>query len=247
MIHELFFHYYQNDKMILKNKKMCILNANRIIAISENTKKDILKFYPKIDHEKITVIYHGISYDILESNKKPEEKSYVLYTGQRNEYKNFTAFVIAVAPLLLKYDLRLICTGQSFTKFELALLEKEKINNRTTCAFVPDNELPSLYAKALVFVFPSLYEGFGFPILEAFAAGCPAVLSNTSCFPEIAEDAAAYFDPHSVDDMRSIIEKVIISQSLRSSLIHKGKEQVKKYSWKKCAEETAKVYNELEG
>jgi glycosyltransferase involved in cell wall biosynthesis len=243
MIHELFHHYYQNDETTAKNKKSCILNANRIIAISNNTKTDILKLYPKTNHEKIAVVYHGILYNIVDNTEKKE--NYILYTGQRGGYKNSDAFIAAVAPLLLRYDLRLICTGQRFTGYELALLEKEKINSRTSCIFVRDNKLPELYAKALVFVFPSLYEGFEFPILEAFAAGCPAILSNASCFPEIAGDAALYFDPYSIADMRATIERVIVSPSLQNALVKKGKEQAKKYSWEKCAEETANIYRHL--
>jgi glycosyltransferase involved in cell wall biosynthesis len=175
------------------------------------------------------------------------KEGYVLYTGQRNGYKNFDAFIKAVAPLLLYCDLWLICTGQPFTGFELALLKKGKIRNRTSCTFVRNNELPKLYAKALVFVFPSLYEGFGLPILEAFAAGCPAALSNASCFPEIAGDGAVYFDPYSIEDMRSILEKLMTSPSLQRDLMQRGKEQVQKYSWKKCVEKTAAIYRELEG
>jgi glycosyltransferase involved in cell wall biosynthesis len=107
--------------------------------------------------------------------------------------------------------------------------------------------MPEVYAKAVAFIFPSIYEGFGFPVLEAFAAGCPAVLSNASCFPEIAGDGALYFDPYSIENMRFTIEKVILSPSIQAELIHKGKEQVKEYSWKKCAEKTAAIYRELGG
>jgi glycosyltransferase involved in cell wall biosynthesis len=243
MIHELFPCCYQNDKKTVKNKKMYISNADSIIAISNNTQKDILKLYPETDHKKITVVYHGIS---CNTNNNINKENYVLYTGQRGGYKNFDVFICAVAPLLVKYDLRLICTGQQFTKYESGLLEKEKINSRTSCIFVSDIDLLELYARALVFVFPSLYEGFGFPILEAFAAGCPVVLSNASCFPEIAGDAALYFDPYSIVDMRAVIEKTIVSWDLQNTLIQKGKELVKKYSWKACAEETAKVYRGIE-
>jgi glycosyltransferase involved in cell wall biosynthesis len=245
MIHELFPNYFYHDTITVKNKKNMLLYADRIIAISENTKRDILRLYPEIDHEKIAIIYHGITYNFLNNNEKKE--NYLLYTGQREGYKNFDAFIRAVAPLLLQYDLQLICTGNTFNKKELRLLKDLQITNRVFSRFVTDDTLPDVYVKALAFIFPSLYEGFGIPILEAFAAGCPVALSNASCFPEIAGDGAVYFDPYSIEDMRYILEKLITSPSLQRDLIQRGKEQVQKYSWKKCAEKTAAIYRELEG
>jgi glycosyltransferase involved in cell wall biosynthesis len=97
----------------------------------------------------------------------------------------------------------------------------------------------------LAFVFPSLYEGFGIPILEAFSTGCPVILSNTSSLPEIGGDAALYFDPYSINNMRSIIDKVITSKDLQNELISKGKERIKEFSWKKCSDETLQVYNKV--
>jgi glycosyltransferase involved in cell wall biosynthesis len=245
MIFEKFPQYFKTLERIKKNKGLYFSRAHKIIATSQKTKEDLLSIYPHIHENKVIVIYRGKVFPVQEYKQKKE--GYVLYTGQRNGYKNFDVFVKAVAPLLIRYDLQLICTGQPFNRFELMLLEKEKISNKTICTFVCDKELPELYTNALVFVFPSLYEGFGLPILEAFAAGCPAILSNTSCFPEIAGDAALYFNPYSIEDMRFAIEKVITSPSLQCELINRSKEQIKKYSWKKCAEKTAMIYRELEG
>jgi len=235
MIHELFpagFTDYPNKKNLLER-------STQIIAISQNTKRDILKFYPKISEEKISVIYHGTSWDILEDK---ERQSYILFTGDRTFYKNFNNFIYAVAPLLEKYNLQLKCTGKPFTNSENDLLKQQKIFDRTSVQFANEEELKELYANALCFVFPSLYEGFGIPILEAFACGCPLILSNTSCFPEIAGDAGIYFEPKSVDNMREKIEIVICSESLRKTLASKGFERLKAFSWQKCAEQTAKVY-----
>jgi glycosyltransferase involved in cell wall biosynthesis len=242
MIHELF---YQNDIITLVNKKNMIHNADMIISISENTKKDILKFYPDILEEKISVIHLGTSFKIAGGNE--EKENYILFVGQRAGYKNFDIFLQAVAPLLTQYDLNLVCAGQRFTKKEIELLESLHINNRVVFNELSDNKLLELYAKALAFVFPSLYEGFGIPVLEAFAAGCPAALSNVSSLPEIGGDAAVYFDPHSITDMRLAIERVITSGDLQKELADKGREKVKKFSWKKCASETAGVYKGLLG
>jgi glycosyltransferase involved in cell wall biosynthesis len=233
MIFEKFPQYFKDSEYTKKNKELYFNRAYKIIATSQKTKEDLLSIYPYINESKIIVIYRGKVFPVQEHKHKKE--SYVLYTGQRNGYKNFSTFITSVAPLLVKYDLRLICTGQRFARDELTLLEKEKISNRTICTFVRDNELPELYTKALVFVFPSLYEGFGLPILEAFAAGCPTVLSNASCFPEIAGEAALYFDPYSIiEDMRTVIEKVITSPSLQKELTNKGKKRMKDFSWKKA-------------
>jgi glycosyltransferase involved in cell wall biosynthesis len=125
------------------------------------------------------------------------------------------------------------------------LLDNLNISDRAICKFVSDEQLSELYSKAIAFVFPSLYEGFGIPVLEAFASQCPAVLANSSSLPEISGDAAVYFDPFSIDDMRNQIERVICSPSLQNELIEKGKEQVKIFSWEKCAKETMEVYNSL--
>jgi len=236
MIHELFpagFTDYPNKKELLER-------SAQIIAISQNTKNDILKFFPQIPEEKISVIYLGTSWEQVLSSKK--ESSYILFTGDRTFYKNFSNFIYAVAPLLIKYNLRLKCTGKPFTNAEIDLLKQQKIFDRTSVQFASEDELKELYTNALCFVFPSLYEGFGIPILEAFACGCSLALSNASCFPEIAGNAGIYFDPESIDDMREKIESVICSESLRETLVSKGFERLKNFSWRKCAEQTAWVY-----
>ena len=119
------------------------------------------------------------------------------------------------------------------------------ISERALCKYASDEELLELYRKAFAFVFPSLYEGFGIPVLEAFASGCPAIISNTSSLSEIGGDAAVYFDPYSIMDMRNQIERVILSPSLREKMIEKGKIQLKNFSWEKCTEETMEVYKSV--
>jgi glycosyltransferase involved in cell wall biosynthesis len=205
-----------------------------------------LKFHPQIPEEKISVIHLGTSWNIVENceltNESKEKQNYILFTGARTFYKNFNNFIYAVAPLLAKYNLQLKCTGKPFENSESDLLKQQKIFDRTSVQFANEDELKELYANALCFVFPSLYEGFGIPILEAFACGCPLALSNASCFPEIAGNAGIYFEPESVENMREKIESVICSESLRNSLAIKGFERLKAFSWARCAEQTAKVY-----
>jgi glycosyltransferase involved in cell wall biosynthesis len=243
MIHELYKEFFVNDKKTILNKKRLILSSKHIIAISENTRNDLIKIFPEVK-KKITVVYHGHSFQQLKESILKEK--YILFTGARGGYKNFIVFLKAIAPLLIKYDFKLICTGFAFNKEENNLLNNLQITNRASCVFASDNQLSELYSKATAFVFPSLYEGFGIPILEAFASNCPALLSNTSSMPEIGGDAAVYFDPYSIEDMRKQIERVITSAALQNELIKKGQEQVKKFSWEKCAKETMEVYKKLQ-
>lgn len=241
MIHEIFPQYFLNDKHTVLNKKKLILAANRINVNSEQTKKDLLHFFPEVE-DKIKVIYHAFALPFLIPKKK---ENFILFTGMRSKYKNFEYFVQAVAPLLTKHDLRLICTGQPFSNVENLLLENLGISDRIILKFASDEELSELYAKSIAFVFPSLYEGFGIPILEAFASQCPAILSNTSSLPEIGGNAAVYFDPYSIEDMRNKIENVICSPTLQNEMIQKGIERVKQFSWEKCAKETMEVYKSV--
>jgi glycosyltransferase involved in cell wall biosynthesis len=238
MIHELFPQGFAD----FPNKKPFIENSAKIIAISECTKRDLLKFYPHINPDKISVVYLGTSWDISPKSTALPCGSYILFTGDRAFYKNFINFILAATPLILKYNLQLKCTGRPFTNTEIDLLKQQKIFDRTSIQFASEDELRELYANAICFVFPSLYEGFGIPILESFACGCPLALSDASCFPEIAGDAGVYFDPNSVENMREKIDKVICSETLRKELASKGFERLKAFSWQKCAEQTAEVY-----
>lgn len=242
MIHEL-YHDLINDEKIIADKTKLINHADAIIAISESTKNDILKLFPNINPEKIFITYLGNSFPI--SEKKETKKNYILFTGQRFEYKNFTKFIEAVAPLLNKYDLKLICTGKPFNREEVDLFDSLSIRDRVEQMYVNDMELQKLYNDALVFVFPSLYEGFGIPVLEAFSSGCPLVLSNKSSLPEIAKDGGYYFDPLSISDMRNKIEDVICSKTLQDELILKGYDRLKDFSWERCSEQTYDVYQSL--
>jgi glycosyltransferase involved in cell wall biosynthesis len=215
-------------------KKISQLNNNAATIRGNCENKKIIE----------NIIYQDKKIPITENDQSTRKKDYILFTGQRNRYKNFNRFIEAVAPLLIRYNLRLVCTGQSFSKEECTLLLRNKIDDRTICNFVSESELQDTYAKALLFVFPSLYEGFGFPILEAFSTGCPVVLSNTSCFSEIARDAAVYFDPYFVDDMRQTIEKVLLDSSLQTVLIARGFERLQYFSWEKTVRQTYQLYHE---
>ena len=243
-IHELFPEYFAKDKVTVPAKNTSLHNASRIIAISEHTKKDLLSFYPDIDEEKIDVVYHAIDWIAGQKHEMPcaVEKPYILFTGQRGAYKNFNTCIRAVASVLIQNDVLLVCTGPSFTEKEMYLIDSLHIKDRVQHIFTDDAGLKALYENALCFVFPSLYEGFGFPILEAFASGTPTVLANASCFPEIAGDASLYFDPNSESDIKGKISTIIQSESMRQHIIQKGYERYKCFSMEKMIEKTYNTY-----
>ncbi len=228
-------------KDIKTQMKKVITNATRIIAISENTKNDIIDIL-NINECKIDVIYHGV--EPFQHDKKFEiRQNYILFVGDRNGYKNFNNTLKAVSGILLKdRKLNFICVGNPFTKEEQVHIQSLKIKNQVTAMRVTNDELYNLYRNARLFIFPSLYEGFGMPILEAFINNCPVCLSNTSCFPEIAGEAGLYFDPNSVDSISSAIEKLLYDQELVVKMTEKGKNQLKNFSWGESALSTLKTY-----
>lgn len=246
-VHDLIYEFFFREGKIDNKRLELYSRADRIITVSNHTKKDLLKLYPSLDENKISVIYHGAS--VLESDIiKPKQENYILYVGTRKEnYKNFRFFVSSIKPLLDKYDdITILCTGLPFTDDELIFFNELNLTDRIkSTGFVSDAELYGLYSSALVFVFPSFYEGFGIPILEAFQNNCPACISNASCFPEIAGDAVDYFDPFDKESILNSITKIIEDKSFAQTLIKKGKERIRKYSWEKCAQQTEEVYKSL--
>lgn len=246
MIHEKFADMFPANDPTSEYKKNAVLNADKVIAISNQTKQDLIELYG-MDDQKIDVVYLGHSVNINSiSEVEGLPSNYILYVGDRGGYKNFRMFLKAFA--VLAHDnpvLSLVCTGKDFTAEEQALIALLHLSGRVFRFFVSDSQLTYLYRKARCFIFPSLYEGFGIPILESFAAGCPIALSNTSCFPEIAQEGGMYFDPYNVDSMVHILSILLNDDSCRDKQIVRGYEVLKQYSWKKMAEETAVIYRSL--
>ena len=236
---------YAHDPIRTEMEKV-IQNATRIISISKNTKKDLVEIL-NIDPEKIDVVYHGYNQSII-TGKRNIYGQYILFVGRREGYKNFKTFAKAISRLLIKErSLQLICVGEPFDREDILLLKGLKIFRQTMALNVSEAGLSNLYSNALVFVYPSLYEGFGMPILEAFANDCPLCLSNSSSFPEIAADAACYFDPHDKESIVTAIETVIYDQQFSNNLIEAGRKRLQNFSWIKTAKETVNCYEKALG
>ncbi len=240
--------YYKEDKKRIRTRKYIIHKADLVICVSENTKKDLLKIYPDVDERKLCVIYHGFN-PFTGTYSQIFDKPYLLYVGARSsEYKNFLGMLRAIADTLKSRNLNLVCTGAAFSKSESAEIASLGLTDRMIPAgYVDDNTLASLYHGAECFIYPSMHEGFGLPILEAFANQCPACVSDTSCFPEIGGDAVAYFNPSDAKSMAESIENVLDHPDLRAEMIAKGKERLKLFSWDEAAEKTIEAYKKVLG
>ncbi len=246
-IHDMTFERYPQDVLIydrtIPHKKRLIAEADHIIAVSENTKRDIVELLGT-DPSKITVVHHG--YKPVAFAAPQIFDRYVLYVGERKGYKNFLPWLSAIRPIFnLDPNLKIVCTGSTFTTSEQKLFRKWNIADRLVHISANDAEMASLYKYALCFVFPSHYEGFGIPILEAFANGCPVCLSNASCFPEVATDAALFFNPNDAQSMQDSLKELLVSPSLRDELRLKGSERIKDFTLEKMVERTCDVYRKL--
>lgn len=227
-----------------------------IIAISKNTKTDIIKQF-KVEPEKIRVVYEGVvglerrgenklsSREVLD--KYDIKKPFLLYVGNAYPHKNLEILIKSFLEIKKEYsDFNLVLVGKE-DYFYKRLKDYVELNNYPVvfAGFVPDEELKHLFKQASCYVFPSLYEGFGLPPLEAMAEGCPVISSDKSCMPEVLEEAAIYFDPSNKKDIIEKIEQVIKDKNLKEKLIKKGHIQYKKYSWDKATKETLDIYNKI--
>jgi glycosyltransferase involved in cell wall biosynthesis len=244
MLHEILPHYYLDDKHTVPQKLTLMEQATRIIAISENTKKDIVKIYPHIDANKIDVVHLAQSLEIDEKVKIDLPKKYILFVGYRMTYKNFI-FLFNAAKTLLKTDpdLYLVCAGgYAFKPEEIELFKNEGLSDKIIHKTFEVNELFYFYQNAQCFIFPSQYEGFGIPVLEAMACGCPVILPRYSSFPEVAGEAGIYFELNDEKGLEDNLKKVLENEDFRKAYITKGYAQSGKFTWKKTADECFEIF-----
>ena len=244
MIHEIFPQYFDNDITTVSNKLILMEKASKIIAVSQNTKKDILRIYPHIDGSKIEVIYHGSSIKIDEKLKVSLPSNYILFVGVRDKYKNFEFMLNSISNLLLKdKTLKLVCAGGGkFNSFENNLIKSLGLYQSVIQNNFKENELGHYYKNAKCFIFPSQYEGFGIPVLESMACGCPIVLTNNSSFSEVAGNAGVFYELNNSVDLNNKIDNLLDNEELRKEYALKGLEQVKNFNWKIASEKCYNLY-----
>lgn len=250
-VHDLMpelFGWYKKDPQIINKPELCD-KAAAIIAVSDNTKKDLCRLY-NVPENKVHVIYHGFPEKIkpVANDNKVVENPYFLYVGRRDGYKNWSQTIKDFAEFHNNHpDVMMICTGAAFSEQELQLLRELHIANAVRSIFASDEQMANLYANAIAFIFPSLYEGFGMPILESFAYGCPTLLNNKSCFPEIGGDAAIYFDSQKgksnlPQKMEEIFTMTMTSRELMKS---KGYQRLDNFSWAKSSKQLYSIYESI--
>jgi len=248
MTYEKLPEYFWAQDPLTKHKRLHVERADAIIAISETTKSDLLKYHD-VDESKISVIYHGIEPDTALAfdavANLPE--NYLLYVGDRSGYKNFYLFMDAFKSLSQKYpDLNVVLTGGgSLGIADQELLTRLKLGNRVKHVNVTDAQLNYLYRHSVLFVYPSLHEGFGLPILEAFKAQCPILLSDTPCFKEIAADAVDYFSSYSAEDMAGKMERFLGNNEKRKEHINKGLLRLRDFPLDISIRKTLDLYKSL--
>ena len=253
MIHERYPESFPERDPVKKWKKKLIEDADSIISVSENTKKDILNFYD-IDESKINIVYHGNPLERTTTSQFSDSRlidrksccEYLLFVGNRSGYKNFQFFINSIAGYLNNKHMHLLCAGGgSFTSDELHMFQKLNLIKRIHFVDINDSNLSELYKNARAFIFPSLYEGFGLPVLEAFSCRCPVILSNSSSLPEVGGNAACYIDPNHSDSIVQGVESVLSDDNYKKELINRGLQRLKLFSWEKTAYNTKNVYNNL--
>ncbi|MFL5618864.1 MAG: glycosyltransferase family 4 protein [Gemmatimonadaceae bacterium] len=249
MIHERFAYLFPGSDPTARDKAAAVQRAGAVICISEQARRDLLDLLP-VSAEKVSVVHlaHSPRPTPLAGYAVELRDPYLLYVGHRRAYKNFSTLLQAIAASEpLRRGFRLVCFGGgSFTPAEWEMARALGFDADSLVHLEGrDERLASLYSHAAALVYPSLYEGFGIPILEAMGYGCPVACSATSSLPEVGGDAAEYFNPTSPEDMAAAIRRIVDSSSHADALRSRGLQRVTLFSWSRCARETRSVYERL--
>ena len=247
LIHEIYSKTYYKKLLSTNFKKKILEKSQHIICISKNTQKDLIKYY-NVNIEKTSVVYLGKYEDNTLLNNQNIFKPFFLYVGNRHRYKNFKILLKAYSQSkILMENVDLICFGGgNFTEEEKNSMFNYQIPfNNIIHLEGEDKILVELYQKAVALIYPSLYEGFGIPLVDAMHQGCPLIVSRKSCFPEICQNSALYFDPLSINDLINMMNTILFNKKIRNNLIVLGKERANYFSWHKCAKETLNIYKNI--
>lgn len=245
MTPEIYPEYFLKPSDESHRKKNLCEKATAIIAVSHQTKYDLMRIFG-IEDKKIHVVYHGSPNVMTFGVKGLIDGEYFLYVGQRNAYKNFSQTLIDFSVFHSKHkDVKFVCTGSPFNKKEQIEIAKLNLQSNVIYVKVSDCEMMALYQNAIAFIYPSLYEGFGMPILEAFANKCPVLLNKKSCFPEIGGDAALYFESEcQKSNLVEIMEYIYNCTSTeRIDIKEKGYNRSKDFTWEQSAKYLSEAYN----
>jgi glycosyltransferase involved in cell wall biosynthesis len=249
MIQEKFSAAFGLSDETSAKKRAAVMRADRVVCVSENTRADLIQIFNP-DPGKVRTIHLGVTARTANVLAMPPSlpRPFFLYVGMRGGYKNFANVLSAYAtqPMLSK-EFDLIAFGSNtLTPEEHEAIGSLGLAPHQVRHLAGDDDLLGyLYSKAEALIYPSFYEGFGIPPLEAMSRGCPVICSNTSSIPEVVGDAGLYFDPHSVEAIADAMERVASLSSLRSSLADRGRERAKEFSWDRCTARTLDVYREL--
>jgi glycosyltransferase involved in cell wall biosynthesis len=258
-VHDLSFEFYKNCYSLKRrlwhrflNSRLQCKQADIILTPSDNTKSDLKRFYG-VDENKIFTVYPGVGLNSREvesnfgSSKFNLPDKYILFLGAIEPRKNILSLVSAYEHgRFFDKGIYLVIAGAAGWKNKNVLHKIKKTQGVLYVGYVSEAEKINIYSKALLFVYPSFYEGFGFPVLEAMSAGVPVITSNRSSLPEITEGAAYLANPFNVADIERGMKKILEDFKLRSLLVEKGKEQCKKFKWNKTAEQFLSVINKYE-
>lgn len=251
--HEHYPKYFSKLDKTTVNKRKAVFEADAVICISNSTKNDLLDFYGYELEKKIKVIYHGNSFEeYLKTNqisKEVKKENFILFVGERYFYKNFQVLLDAFCKSeFLKNNFYIKCFGgKPFSRKEMKKFSNFGVLSKVKYTSGNYLSLGEEYKRASVLVYPSFYEGFGIPLVEAMSLGTPVIASNRSSLPEVGEDAVLYFSPQNSEELKDRLETLLQDNILQEKMINKGFERAKYFSWDKCANETYKLYKEVNG
>ena len=246
LIHELF---EKSNDNFLGNRLKILKNANAIITVSENTKHDLIKFYKSINENKIHVIHHGIEDNLSPSSisgKNNINSQFILFVGHREGYKNFELILPVMEELRKSHKIQLVVVGTKFTNLEIATIEKYRLKSDIiNLGQISDDHLGVLYSQCIAFAYTSLYEGFGYPLIEAMCRGAIPIALNVSCMPEVLGKAGVLVKPNSNHCIAKIVAELIEEKDYREKLKMKSLQRSKDFSIDQQIQKTKHVYESI--